>query len=136
VSDDLIGKQVVDPHGYKVGKIDSVFGREGGENACWALVKTGLRSSSFVPLHDAQEDDDGVRVVYEKEHIKKAPDVETHDQEISDEDSDVLHQHYGLERVAVSTVQEDDVDLPRETREATPPDMSELPPAYDRHPIP
>jgi hypothetical protein len=137
MSEDLIGKQVVDPHGYNVGKIDSIFGREGGERACWALVKTGPLSRSFVPLQDAQDADGDVRIVYEKEHVKAAPDVEVDGEELSDEEANTLHRHYGLDRViAPSGIEDDDIDLPRETREATPPDMSELPPATERHPIP
>ncbi len=50
-------------------------------------------------------------------------------QEINDEEAEVLHRHYGLERVTAITVQDDDIDLPRETREAKPPDISDLPPA-------
>ena len=136
MSEDLVGKQVVDPHGYNVGKIDGVFGREGGERACWALVKTGPMSRSFVPLHDAQDEEGDVRIVYEKEHVNAAPDVEPEGEEIDDEDAEVLHRHYGLDRITAITVQDDDEELPRETREAKPPDMSDLPPATERHPIP
>jgi hypothetical protein len=138
MSEELIGKQVVDPHGYRVGKVQAVLGREGGERACWALVRTGPFSKAFVPLQDAQEDDGDVRIVYEKEHVKATPDVEVEGEELSDEDANVLHRHYGLDRViAPSGIDDEDkLDLPRDTREAKPPDLSELPPAYERHPIP
>jgi hypothetical protein len=134
---DLIGIRIVDPHGYKVGKVEAIFGRHGGEKACWARVKTGLLSHSFVPLQDAQPVDGQLRLVYEKEHVKAAPAVKPEDgRRISDDDADLLSRHYGLERITAITVQEDDIELPRETREAKPPDLSELPPAYERHPIP
>lgn len=137
MSEELIGKRIVDPHGYRVGKVKAILKREGGERACWALVKTGPLSEAFVPLQDAQDDDGDVRIVYEKEHVNAAPDVEVEGEELSDEDANVLHRHYGLERViAPSGIDEEDVELPRETREATPPDLSELPPASERHPIP
>jgi hypothetical protein len=138
MSEELIGKQVVDPHGYRVGKIRAVFEREGGEQACWALVRSGLLKRSFVPLQDAQEDDGEVRIVYEKEHVKAAPKVKAEHGQLSDEDANVLHRFYGLDRViAPSGIDDEDkLDLPRETREAKPPDLSELPPAYERHPIP
>jgi hypothetical protein len=138
MSEELIGKQVVDPHGYRVGKVSAVFQRESGECACWGLVRTGLLRRSFVPLQDAQEDDGRIRIVYEKEHVKTVPKVKAKGGEISDEDANVLHRYYGLDRViAPSGIdEEDDIDLPRETREAKPPDLSELPPAYERHPIP
>jgi hypothetical protein len=131
----LVGKEVIDPHGVTVGEIEALFLHRGSERANWALVKTSPLGvgRSFIPLHDAQDDgEDRVRIVYEKEHVKKAPDG----QEISDDEAEVLHRHYGLDRVNAITVQEDDIELPRETREAKPPDLSELPPAYERHPIP
>jgi hypothetical protein len=138
MSEELIGKLVVDPHGYKVGKIRGVFGREGGERACWALVRTGLLRRSFVPLQDAQDEDGRLRVVYEKEHVKASPKVEARRGELTDEDANVLHRFYGLDRVIAPSGIDDEekLDLPRETREAKPPDLSELPPAYERHPIP
>jgi hypothetical protein len=138
MSEELIGRQVIDPHGYRVGKIRGVFEREGGECACWALIRTGLVRRSFAPLQDAQEEDGRVRIVYEKEHVKSAPKVKAEGGELSDEDANELHRYYGLDRViAPSGIdEEDDIELPRETREAKPPDLSELPPAYERHPIP
>jgi PRC-barrel domain len=138
MSEELIGKQVVDPHGYRVGKVRELVGREGGERACWALVRLGPLRRSFVPVHDAQDDDGRLRIVYEKEHVKAAPKVKARRGELTDEDANVLHRHYGLDRViAPSGIDDEDkLDLPRETREAKPPDLSELPPAYERHPIP
>ena len=134
---DLIGARLVDPHGYRIGKIRAIFGRSGGENACWARVKTGLLSHSFVPLQDVQPAEGELRLVYEKQHVKAAPAVKPEGgRKISDEDADLLNRHYGLERVAAITVQEDNIDLPRETREAKPPDLHDLPPASERHPIP
>jgi hypothetical protein len=134
---DLIGTQVVDPHGYKIGRVDAVFGRRGDEQACWASVKTGLWSRSVVPLRDAQHVEGKLRLVYEKEHVKAAPAVKPEDgRRISDEDADVLRRHYGLERVTAITIRDDELELPRETRHAEPPDLSELPPATERHPIP
>jgi len=135
---ELVGKDMIDPHGDTIGEIEGLFIHRGSDRANWALVKTSPlgRTRSLVPLHDAQDDEGQVRVVYEKEHVKKAPDVDPDGQEIGDEDAELLHRHYGLERVTAITVQEDEIDLPRTTREAKPPDLSELPPAYERHPIP
>src|SRR5579884_3692305 len=98
MAEELVGRVVVDPHGYKVGTIDAVYSH--GEDI-WARVKLGLlgTDSSLVPLRDAQEDDDDVRIVYEREHVKEAPEVEPEGEELSDDDADALHGHYGLERV-------------------------------------
>jgi uncharacterized protein (TIGR02271 family) len=68
-----------------------------GEPA-WALVKTGLfgSASTFVPLSGATRDDDGLRVPYEKSHVKDAPNMEA-DGQLSEEEEARLYQHYGLD---------------------------------------
>jgi hypothetical protein len=127
----LVGRGVVDPHGYKIGKINALFVHGDGDVPNWARVKMGIlgTDSALIPLHDAQEDGDDVRLVYEKEHVKSAPEVEPDGDELSDEEADKLHGHYGLKRVLGLTAEgsEDDMELPRETREAKPPGMEEGP---------
>jgi hypothetical protein len=140
-ADDLLGTQVVDPHGYTIGKIDALFIHGEDERASWARVKTGVvrKDLVFVPLHDAQEDGGQIRVVYEKEHVNEAPEIEPDGNELSDDHADVLHSHYGLERVkglTKETAEKGDIDLPRETRDATPPTMKERPWAVEKYPLP
>jgi hypothetical protein len=128
MAEDLVGRDVVDPHGYKVGSIDALFVH--GEDS-WAKVKMGVlgTDSSLIPLRDAQQDGDDVRIVYEREHVKEAPEVEPEGDELSEEDADMLHSHYGLERVKglTSKAEQDDIELSRETRDAKPPGMDESP---------
>lgn len=140
-ADDLLGTQVVDPHGYTIGKIDALFIHGEDERARWARVKTGIvrKDLVFVPLHDAQADGGQIRVVYEKEHVNEAPEIEPEGNELNDDDADVLHGHYGLERVkglTKETAEKGDIDLPRETRDATPPTMKERPWAVEKYPLP
>jgi PRC-barrel domain len=140
-ADDLLGTQVIDPHGYTIGKIDALFIHGEDERARWARVKTGivLKDAAFVPLHDAQVDGGQIRVVYEKEHVNEAPEIEPDGNELSDDDADVLHSHYGLERVkglTKETAEEGDIELPRETRDANPPTMKERPWAVEKYPLP
>ncbi len=140
-ADDLLGQQVVDPHGYTIGKIEALFTHGQDERASWAQVKTGLvrTSSVFMPIRDAQEDGDQIRVVYEKEHVNAAPEIEPEGNELNDDEADVLHAHYGLERVkglTKETAEEGDMELPRETRDATPPTMKEPPWAVEKYPLP
>ena len=127
-ADDLLGQQVVDPHGYTIGKIEALFLHGQDERASWARVKTGLvrTSSVFVPLHDAQEDGSKIRLVYEKEHVDAAPEIEPDGEELSDEEADVLHGYYGLERVKGLA----------ETRDANPPTMKDPPWAVEKYPLP
>lgn len=127
----LVGKGVVDPHGDKIGKIDALFVQGDADVPNWARVKMGLlgTDSALVPLRDAQEEGDEVRLVYEREHVKAAPEVEPDGDELSDEQVDKLHGHYGLERVLGLTAEgeEDEMELARETRDAKPPGMEEGP---------
>lgn len=127
----LVGRGVVDPHGHKIGKIDALFVHGDPDLPNWARVKMGIlgTDSVLIPLQDAQEDGDDIRLVYEKEHVKAAPEVEPDGDKLSDEDADKLHGHYGLERVLGLTAEgsEDEMELPRETRDAKPPGMDEGP---------
>src|SRR5438309_2034296 len=118
-----VGQAVFDVRGEKIGKIERLC-CHGEDEPKWAVVKVGLIGvhSSLVPLHDAQEDEHGLRVVYEKDHVKDAPSVDTEDDRIGDEDADLLHRYYGLERITGLTAPdaEDDIELSRETRDAEP----------------
>jgi hypothetical protein len=139
-ADDLLGQQVVDSHGYTIGKIEALFMHGQDERASWARVKTGLvrKSSAFLPLHDAQADGRQIRVVYEKEHVNEAPEIEPDGNELSDEEADALHGYYGLDRVTGLTKEtaEQDIDLSREPRDANPPTMKDPPWAVEKYPLP
>lgn len=128
MADDLEGRTVVDPHGDKIGTIDELLVH--GENS-WARVKLGLlgTGSALVPLRDAQHEGDDVRLVYEREHVKDAPEIEPEGRELSDDEADKLHTHYGLERITGLTAEEGDekTELPRDTREADPPGLDSSP---------
>jgi hypothetical protein len=128
---ELVGLEVVSVRGEKIGKIDTLLVHGDGDEPNWARVKIGALGlhSSLIPLHDAQDDEDGIRVVYEKGHVKDAPSVEPQDDRLSDDDADLLHRYYGLERVTGLTAPgaEDDIELSRETRDATPPGLREGP---------
>jgi hypothetical protein len=94
-------------------------------------------SSAFVPLHDAQDDDGQILVVYEKQRVKEAPEIEPEGNELSDDEADALRGHYGLDRVTGLTVEGDDeIELPRETRDANPPTLKERPWAVEKYPLP
>jgi hypothetical protein len=137
--EELVGQQVVDPHGDTIGKIEALFIHSHDERASWARVKMDLIgiNSSFIPLHHAQDDDGRILVVYEKQRVKEAPEIEPDGNELSDEEADALRGHYGLERLTGLAVEgEDDIELPRETRDATPPTMKERPWAVEKYPLP
>jgi hypothetical protein len=128
----LIGRHVVDFHGHGVGKVEALFTDDEGEGAVtWGRVKIGLLGlhRAFVPLDDATEDGDDLRLVYEREHIKAAPDAQPDGERLTHDDADALHRHYGLQPVAglAAEIPDEELKLPRETRDAEPPAMDESP---------
>jgi hypothetical protein len=136
VERELIGRKVIDPHGHTVGTIEALLFHGDTERANWARLKLdliGIRSA-LIPLKDAQDVDGDVRIVYEKEWVSGAPEVEPENDRISDDDADALHSHYGLDRVQGLTTVDDEIELPRETRDAKPPAMNEG--ALPKPPIP
>jgi uncharacterized protein (TIGR02271 family) len=94
---DLRGEEVVDRDGDKIGKLEEIYLDQETGQPEWALVKTGLfgSASTFVPLAGAERADDGLRVPYEKSHVKDAPNMEP-DGQLSHEDEARLYRHYGV----------------------------------------
>ena len=90
------GRTLVDRDGDKIGKVEDVYlDRSTGEPE-WVAVKTGLFGSnlSFVPIHGADTAGDDLRVAYEKDQVKDAPNIDP-DGELSPEEERRLYQHYG-----------------------------------------
>ena len=125
----LVGRKVISVRSERVGKIRGLIVHGDGEDPNWACVKIGLLGirSALVPLYDAEDDGGKVRVVYEREHIQGAPSVEPENGHITDDEAELLHRHYGLERVTSAHRDDEEIDLPREAREAKPPAMEEGP---------
>ncbi len=94
----LRGKQVVGPDGDKIGKVDEFYLDEQTGQPEWMSVSTGMFGSnvSFVPLADAQADADGVRVRWDKDKVKEAPNVDPSQQLTQDEEAQ-LYRHYGMD---------------------------------------
>jgi uncharacterized protein (TIGR02271 family) len=93
----LLGGTAYSSDGGKIGSIGQVYlDNDTGEPA-WVTVKTGLlgSSESFVPLDQAELTDDGVRVPYDKDRVKGAPNIET-DRQLSEQEEDQLYDYYGL----------------------------------------
>ena len=128
VRSDLDGRELTNVRGERLGKIDALFtyGETDGPN--WARVKIGRLGlhKSIVPLENAEEVDGKLCLPYETEHVQNAPEVSPEGDELGDDEIDLLCRHYGLERVAPpSGIEDDDIELPRETRDAKPPAMDE-----------
>ncbi|MGH1548969.1 DUF2382 domain-containing protein [Leifsonia poae] len=91
----LVGAKVVDRDGDKIGTVGQVYVDPSTGRPNWASVKTGLfgTSESFVPLDDAVEEGDSLRVPFEKAVVKDAPRIED-DAELSPDEEDQLYAYY------------------------------------------
>jgi uncharacterized protein (TIGR02271 family) len=95
---DWRGCDLLDRDGDKIGSIEEIYLDTETDQPEWALVHTGLfgNKGTFVPLREASQDNDAVRVPFEKALVKDAPGVEADGQLSQREESD-LYRHYGLE---------------------------------------
>jgi PRC-barrel domain len=90
--------QIVDRDGGTVGSISEFYLDLETRDPTWALVNTGLFGArqSFVPLVEATEVSDGLKVPYEKAHIKDAPHIDPRGELTPDEEA-TLCAHYGID---------------------------------------
>ena len=91
----LIGCNVTDAEGSKIGTVGQVFVDPATGRPNWATVRTGFfgLSESFVPLDQADEVDGELRVPYTKDVVKDAPRIDT-DHELQDSEEDDLYAYY------------------------------------------
>jgi uncharacterized protein (TIGR02271 family) len=93
----VIGKDVYDEAGEKIGSASEVYLDDDSGQPEWVTVKTGLfgTKESFVPIRDANLTDDGVRVTVSKAKVKDAPRVDA-DGHLSPQEEEELYRYYGL----------------------------------------
>ncbi|CAB4892941.1 unannotated protein [freshwater metagenome] len=90
------GRHVIGNDGHKIGTIDELYADDETGSPAWALVHTGLfgRKSSFLPISDATQDGDDVRVPFDKTFVKDAPGIDP-DGHLSPAEEDELFRYYG-----------------------------------------
>ena len=91
------GRNAVDSDGDKIGSIDEIYMDTDTGKPEWLAVKTGMFGSkvTFVPIAEASEANDDVKLPYDKQQVKDAPNAEA-DGELSQEEESALYQHYGM----------------------------------------
>ena len=92
------GHNVVDQSGEKIGKIDDIYLDEQTDKPEWALLNMGRfgGGSTLVPLAGAVAEGDEIRVAFDKDKVKGAPDVLA-DNELSQQEEQELYAYYGLD---------------------------------------
>src|SRR3954464_9672386 len=95
--DRVIGADVIDADGNKIGTASEVFLDDQSGNPEWVTVKTGLfgTKESFVPIREADLTGDGLRVPVSKEKVKDAPKIDT-DGHLSPDEEQELYRYYGM----------------------------------------
>jgi uncharacterized protein (TIGR02271 family) len=93
----VIGQDVYDSSGDKIGSASEVYLDDETGQPEWATVRTGLfgTKESFVPLRDADLTNDGLRVSVTKAQVKDAPKIDT-DGHLSPQEEQELYRYYGL----------------------------------------
>ena len=102
--DRVIGADVYDNDGDKIGTASEVFLDDQSGNPEWVTVKTGLfgTKETFVPLQNADLTGDGVRVPVTKAAVKDAPKIDQ-DGHLSPEEESALYRHYSLGDATTTT---------------------------------
>jgi hypothetical protein len=90
------GRTVVDRAGETIGTLKDVYLDE-SERPHWGSVHTGLFGirETLVPLDAARPDQDVLRLPFDRDHVKDAPNVDPDVQLTADEEQQ-LYEHYGL----------------------------------------
>jgi uncharacterized protein (TIGR02271 family) len=94
--DRLIGANVIDSDGDKIGSVGQVYVDTDTGAPTWVSVRTGLfgMSETFVPIDQADQTGDDLRVPYTKEFVKDAPRIDV-DGALEHSQEDELYAYYG-----------------------------------------
>ncbi len=97
---DLIGSDVFDPEGRRVGRVGAVLLDGDTREPAWVTVRTGLfgHRETYVPLAGAQVADEGIQVAVRKDVVKDAPKA---DGPLTTDAGAELTRFYGLPAAAV-----------------------------------
>jgi hypothetical protein len=90
------GRPVVDRAGERIGTLADIYLDE-TERPHWGSIKTGLFGlrETLVPLTDARPENEVLRLPYDGDHVKNAPNLDP-DVQLSDEEEEELFRHYRL----------------------------------------
>jgi len=94
---DWRGRTVVDRAGEKIGTMKDIYLDE-RERPHWASVHTGLfgMRETLVPLGQAQLEQEVLRLPYDRDHVKDAPNMDP-DVQLTEDEELALFRHYGLD---------------------------------------
>ena len=91
------GRELVDPHGDKVGTVEELYLDQQTDQPEWAAVRTGLFGTKliFVPIQNAEPAGGKVRVPFDKSSGEGGPAIDP-EGELSQQEEAALYEHYGM----------------------------------------
>ncbi|MEH0108218.1 PRC and DUF2382 domain-containing protein [Tersicoccus sp. MR15.9] len=94
----LFGADVLTSDDHRLGDVGQVYLDDQSGSPEWVTVRTGLfgTKETFVPIRNADLDDRGLRVPFDKQLVTDAPRVEADQDHLSPEEEQELYRHYGL----------------------------------------
>lgn len=101
---DLIGNDVYDSDGDKIGRVGNVYVDDSTHQPEWVTVRTGLfgMKESFVPLEGASTRENRINLGVSRDKVKEAPRVDAEHGHLSDQEGKDLYTYYGIERRGAS----------------------------------
>ena len=95
---DWQGRQLIGGDGKPVGTIGAIYWDDHTGQPEWATVRTGFfgMRESFVPIAQASVEGETIRVPWDKQDVKDAPNVEPDADSLSQEQEERLYRHYGV----------------------------------------
>jgi uncharacterized protein (TIGR02271 family) len=100
----LLDCHVVGSDGQSIGKVGQVYLSDRSGEPEWVTVRTGFfgMKQTFVPLANARRAGDEIRVPFDKEMIKGAPNIDV-DGRLSLEEEAELYRYYGMQPTSIPT---------------------------------
>lgn len=97
---DLIGNEIYDQEGNKIGKVGNVYVDDSTHQPEWVTVRTGMFGTreSFVPLQGASAAENRIDVGVSKDKIREAPRIEAEEGHLSDTEGRDLYTYYDLQQ--------------------------------------
>jgi sporulation protein YlmC with PRC-barrel domain len=94
----ISGMDVVGPDGERIGRAGSVFLDDDSGRPEWLTIETGLfgMRENFVPADEVVVDGDVLRIPFDKDHVKDAPQVDPKDGHITENQEGLLYRYYEL----------------------------------------
>lgn len=102
---DWRGKKILDSDGKHIGKLHDVYVDVETDEPQFGTVKEGAfhRHLTFVPLGAIEISPDDLQVTVTKAQVRSAPDIELHDDELSQDDESRLYHHFGMNYLPPNT---------------------------------